>query len=70
MIRSSRRCRSLGRLHASTTVAALARWLMPAASGVVTGLPLHEFYRQSPNVLLGHAQAVVTLAAPARSVAE
>jgi hypothetical protein len=37
----------------------LALWLMLAASGVVTGLLLVEFYRQSTNALVGRAEEAV-----------
>jgi hypothetical protein len=59
----------LDRLHAFTAVSALARWLMLAACGEVTG-PLLEFYRPSPNVQVGRAAAAVTVPALARSAAE
>jgi hypothetical protein len=53
-----------------TAISALARWLMLAAPGVVIGLPLVEFYRQSPNVRIGCAEAAVMVPALARSAAE
>ena len=37
----------------------LALWLMLAVSGVVTGLLLVEFYRQSTNAQVGRAEEAV-----------
>jgi hypothetical protein len=40
----------------------LALWLMLAVSGVVTGLLLVEFYRQSTNAQVGRAEETVARA--------
>ena len=38
----------------------LALWLMLAVSGVVIGLLLVEFYRQSTNAQVGRAEETIT----------